>query len=319
MIGHMNTGRSLIIANPQAQSGRSRMVAERLQRFLALINDDAFSFDLVYTERPRHAVELARDATGYQTVIALGGDGVIHEVANGLMHHPRVSRPALGIVPVGSGNDYALTLGLPICDGDDFAYLLDCEPRRLDIGQILLDAGSDNERTEFFVETCSAGIDAAIAIDTYQLRRTTHLKGGALYLASGLRQFGRRYRMYPLAATFDHEQERPLTPYLLAIQIGPTYGSGFRICPEADPTDGVFDVCYAQGPAPRAVTLPAFLSARHGGHTTSPIIHFTRARRVRLGFPAEDYPLQADGEKLTASSLDISILPGALTVLAPAR
>ena len=104
-------GRTLIIANPAAQSGAAHEVAERLQRFLDM-TARASQFDLVLTERIGHAKELASQAQGYRTVIALGGDGVIHEVVNGLMTQNEAVRPALAILPVGSGNDFAQTLGI---------------------------------------------------------------------------------------------------------------------------------------------------------------------------------------------------------------
>ena len=85
-------GRTLIIANPAAQSGAAREVAERLQRFLDM-TARASQFDLVLTERMGHAKELAAQAQGYRTVIALGGDGVIHEVVNGLMTQEEDTRP----------------------------------------------------------------------------------------------------------------------------------------------------------------------------------------------------------------------------------
>ena len=92
-------GRTLIIANPAAQSGAAREVAERLQRFLDM-TARASQFDLVLTERMGHAKELAAQAQGYRTVIALGGDGVIHEVVNGLMTQEEGTRPALAVLPV---------------------------------------------------------------------------------------------------------------------------------------------------------------------------------------------------------------------------
>ena len=104
-------GRTLIIANPAAQSGAAREVAERLQRFLDMTARSS-QFDLVLTERMGHAKELAARAQGYRTVIALGGDGVIHEVVNGLMTQDGAVRPALAVLPVGSGNDFAQTLGI---------------------------------------------------------------------------------------------------------------------------------------------------------------------------------------------------------------
>ena len=128
-------GRTLIIANPAAQSGAAREVAERLQRFLDM-TARASQFDLVLTERMGHAKELAAQATGYRTVIALGGDGVIHEVVNGLMTQDEAVRPALAVLPVGSGNDFAQTLGIDDFSGKDFGALLTCELQRQDIGRI---------------------------------------------------------------------------------------------------------------------------------------------------------------------------------------
>lgn len=92
-------GRTLIIANPVAQSGAAREVAERLQRFLDM-TARASQFDLVLTERTGHAKELAAQAQGYRTVIALGGDGVIHEVVNGLMTQDESVHPALAVLPL---------------------------------------------------------------------------------------------------------------------------------------------------------------------------------------------------------------------------
>lgn len=117
-------GRTLIIANPAAQSGAAREVAERLQRFLDM-TARASQFDLVLTERMGHAKELAAQAQGYRTVIALGGDGVIHEVVNGLMAQEEAVRPALAVLPVGSGNDFAQTLGIDDFSSKDFAR---CSP-----------------------------------------------------------------------------------------------------------------------------------------------------------------------------------------------
>lgn len=313
-------GNTLIIANPSAQSGAARAVAERLQRFLSLYLHDSGSFTLTWTERPRHATELAEQAAAFDTVIALGGDGVIHETANGLMHLNRAERPALGILPVGSGNDFAQTLGIRDFSGENFSALLSCEKRSFDVGRI------DYARriapdlvcsTEYFVETLSVGIDAAIGLGTYDLRKKTGLTGSALYTLSGLEQFGLRYRSFDMHVSFDDEPRMHIKPLIMAVQLGPTYGSGFKVCPNADPADGLFDVCYAIGPIPRALALPIFLSAKHGGHVDKRPIRMRRCTRASYTFGSDDYPIQADGERITASRMNVSILPAELTVLVP--
>lgn len=299
--------RTLIIANPAAQSGAAREVAERLQRFLDM-TARASQFDLVLTERMGHAKELAAQAQGYRTVIALGGDGVIHEVANGLMTQEEGTRPALAVLPVGSGKD--------------FGALLTCELQRQDIGRIRSwspASGSGEATVEYYDQTLSVGIDAAIGLGTTKLRKKTGLTGAPLYTLSGLEQFGLRYRNYPMTISFDGAPAERVRAIIMAIQLGPTYGSGYRICPNADPCDGILDVCYACGPVPRAVALPMFLSAKDGHHTKLPPVRMRRCRHAELTFEEPDYPIQADGEPVVASRIEVDILAGALHVWHPTR
>lgn len=249
-------GRTLIIANPAAQSGAAREVAERLQRFLDM-TARASQFDLVLTERAGHAKELATQAQGYRTVIALGGDGVIHEVVNGLMAQEEAVRPALAVLPVGSGNDFAQTLGIDDFSGKDFGALLTCELQRQDIGRIRSwspASGSGEAAVEYYDQTLSVGIDAAIGLGTTELRKKTGLTGAPLYTLSGLEQFGLRYRNYPMTVSFDGAPAERVRAIIMAIQLGPTYGSGYRICPM--PTPATAYSTSATPAAPSLVRLP---------------------------------------------------------------
>lgn len=318
MDARTHLGKTLIIVNPTAQSGAAATAARQVQRFLSMYMHDADAFDLVQTTGPGHATEIAAGARSYDTVLALGGDGIVHETANGLMAIGPASRPCLGVLPVGSGNDYARTLGMDEGMGADLSWLSRAQKRTMDVGRI--DYASKNGRgSEYFVQTFSCGLDAAIAIGTYELRKATGLSGDPLYLASGINVFGIGYRRFPLRVKFEDEPWQELESIIMAVQIGPTYGSGFRICPDADPSDGLFDVCYAHGKIPRAIALPVFLRAKNGRHLTSRHVHARRSSQVRLIFDGEDYPLQADGERLIARSATITTIPGALTVLAPHR
>ena len=323
MIEQSDLGRTLIIVNPAAQSGAAGEVGERLQRFLSMYLHGRDRFELVRTEGPRHAIELAADAARFDSVLAVGGDGIIHEVANGLMHIERDSRPALGVVPVGSGNDFAKTLGIPEVSCDtDLARVLTCERTPFDVGRVEYapaQGPSSARRVEYFVETCSFGLDAAIGLGTYTLRTSTGLRGAPLYTLSGLRTFGLRYRDYPATVTIGDAEPQRIRTLIFAIQLGPTYGSGYRICPDADPADGLFDICYASGPAPRVIALPLFLSAKDGHHLGSNLIHAQRTTRVELDFDEADYPIQADGERIEATRATVTCLPAELDVLKPTR
>ena len=105
-------GRTLVIANPAAHSGRGAQGATFAERFLASYSSATRGYELRLTTAPGDAELMAAEADGFDTVVALGGDGVIHEVANGLMRRPAEGRAQLGVIPLGSGNDYARTLGM---------------------------------------------------------------------------------------------------------------------------------------------------------------------------------------------------------------
>ncbi|WP_291289803.1 YegS/Rv2252/BmrU family lipid kinase [Enorma sp.] len=320
-------GKTLIIANPVSQLGQGKRVAEQLWRFLSLYHHDPERFELVYTERARHATELAEAAADFDSVIALGGDGVVHEVVNGLMHIDRDARPAMGVVPVGSGNDFARTLGMDDFSGESSARYLNCERVAFDIGKLSLwDNAADAEGAarsstpdaiEYFVETFSFGLDAAVAMGTYSLRTTTKLTGNALYMASGADVLLRKFRPYPTRISLDGGAPEERRTFIGAVQLGPTYGSGFYICPGADPTDGLFDICLASGRATRVEALSLLLRAKNAHHVGSRLISFAQASHIDIEFLGEDYPMQADGEQVRAAHVVIDILPGELTVLKP--
>lgn len=122
-----------------------------------------------------------------------------------------------------------------------------------------------------------------------------------------------------MTVSFDGAPAERVRAIIMAIQLGPTYGSGYRICPDADPCDGMLDVCYACGPVPRAIALPMFLSAKDGHHTKLPPVRMRRCRHAELTFEEPDYPIQAEGEPVVASRIEVDVLPAALEVWHPTR
>ena len=160
--------KTLLVANPAAQNGNGAQAAAHAAALLReVVGEDRL--DVVLTEGPGHAEQVSAQAQGYGTVVALGGDGIIHETANGLLRLPECARPTLGVVPVGSGNDYARTLGISARSVDEAVrQLAGAHPRPFDVGRC-------NGR--HFVETLAFGLDAAIALDTVERRRVTGKTG----------------------------------------------------------------------------------------------------------------------------------------------
>ena len=304
----MENGKVLLIANPAAQHGNGAKLAEIANDLLAeWLGGDAVDFAL--TGHPRHATELAAHASAdrYATLIALGGDGLVHEVANGIMQLPRDVRPVFGLIPAGSGNDFAATLGMR-------ANVPDAIVQFLDAPAVAFDMGSCNG--VYFAETLSFGLDAAIALDTVKRRERTGQQGTMLYLASGIDQLLHHLDTYHVTASLDGERGLSDDILMFAIQNGPTYGGGFRICPEADPTDGVLDICYAEAPMSVPVATFKFLNAKNGRHTKFRKINFARASSIELAFDKRP-PCQVDGEELLADKFAVSLYHDAWKVLCP--
>lgn len=310
-----NLGSTLVIANPVSHSGRGAAGAERVQRFFETCPSASDSFELRLTSAPGDAQRIAARASGFDTVIAVGGDGVIHEVVNGLMEIPPARRPRLGIVPLGSGNDYARTLALTPNDPDAaLRELLTGRERTLDLGHVTSDACPEGV---YFTESLSFGLDAAIALDTTKRRAEgTRQEGEGLFLTSSIKLALRASKGYPCVARIDGGEPFELTALIFAVLNGPTYGGGFRICPQADPCDGRLDLCYnVRKPwMPHLMFLLAL--ARFGRHTRSSYVRLRKLHEAHVEYAGE-VPCQVDGEEFAGTSFSIAVVPDAIRVIVP--
>lgn len=303
-------GRVAIIANPVAQNGAAASVARDFERMLCdQVNDDGCRMHL--TEYSGHAKEIAaKIGPKCDTLIVIGGDGIAHEVANGLMELDFDDRPNLAVVPVGSGNDYALTLGMSPKPEKALSQILECNVRRFDVGVV---------NGEYFVETLSFGLDAAIALDTVERRKKSGRRGTILYMESGIDQLfnhlaPQNYKACLQGVPGKGRVEIEGESYIFAVQIGRTYGGHFDICPKASPEDGLFDICLTQGRLNVAKATSVFMLARFGLHTRFRMFRFYKASSLVVDF-SEPPSIQADGEKVTGTHFEISTVPAALKVL----
>ncbi len=297
-------GRTLLVVNPTAQHGNCGAAAACVEEALRSQLGDAL--DVHVTTAAGDATSVARQACGtYASVVVLGGDGTLHEVANGIMQEPFDVRPAVGLIPLGSGNDYARTLGMPLSLDDALAKIFDTHEQLFDIGLC---------NGEYFAETLSFGLDAAVALGTIELRERKGKSSDLLYVQSGLDQLLHHLDTYHTEAYLDGHTPFRRPVLMMAVQIGKTYGGGFKVCPDAKPDDGYFDLCYADAPmsVPKATML--FLLARNARHVGSKQVHFERVKKLNLTFN-ERPPVQMDGEAHTADCFDIQILHKKFKVL----
>lgn len=289
----------VLLLNPASRFGASRSLRRLIERAAK-----GGRGELVVTNSPGQAEALAAAAAQEQRpVVAIGGDGTIAEVANGILATGQ--RVPLGIIPAGNGNDYALrALGLPRNAEQALELALTGTPLAMDVGEV-------NGR--YFVNALGVGIDANIAAAATTLKGVPFLRGQMLYWAASMRELLLHYDRCPsLLVTTDGTTDERRLYALAAVSIGPTYGGGFYINPTADPRDGLFDVCAMWKP-PLLRALRLLPRVEKGTHMGEPEVRHVRASSVLLEATRPIYA-HLDGEVITAERFEAKVIPGALLV-----
>ncbi|MDP3630947.1 MAG: diacylglycerol kinase family lipid kinase [Actinomycetota bacterium] len=298
----MSLGRTLVIINPAARHGKTAELVPVIEKLLA----STIVHDTVQTERPGDAERLAAEATEYQVVVAVGGDGTAHEVLNGLMRIPADSRPAFGLLPTGSGNDTRRTLGISTDLSQAVLELAAGERRHFDVG---LCNGT------YFNNSFAAGLDAKVTAKAVEYKVTKKRDGLWLYLTAVLHVLFNDLGSFPIRIAFDAGATETVDTLIIAANIGKTYGGGFFITPDAVPDDGLFDVCMIDPlDLPGALMRLPFVIA--GKHTGMRPVHMSRHTSVVIECDAP-LPAQIDGEVLLEKRYEISIVPSAIECIVP--
>src|SRR5512139_3383841 len=207
------------IVNPNADMGHAWRTVANLRPMV----QEFGGADWSGTVYPMHAAELAREAgeSGYRLVIAAGGDGTVHEVINGLMQVPKESRPRLGIVPLGSGNDFAHSIGIAGNPAESLKKIITGQPKPIDVGMFDIGHG----KREYFNNTFGLGFDATVTIRTQRLK---HIRGFMMYLVAVLQTIALNHTAPMMHITTDSESWDEET-IMLVVCNGPREGGGFLV------------------------------------------------------------------------------------------
>ena len=278
----------VFVANPAAGKGREGREETRLRATLEKAGLDG---RWMKTSAPDHGIALAEQSAreGAELLVAVGGDGTVNEVVDGLMRVPKERRPLLGVIPAGTGCDYARLLGLRNWDIAGAAEaLLGRRTRRLDAGEV-------NGR--YFANGVGLGFDGEVAADA---AKVTWIRGFPAYLTAVFRVLA-TWRNFRLTAEVDGEILEGLT-LLAAVTIGPASGGGFHLTPDARPDDGLFDLCRL-GDFGKLEALRNLPKALNGSHVRLEKATLRRGRSVTL---RADRPLTAhvDGNVLRNVAFD---------------
>lgn len=296
-----------VIVNPAADRGQARQKASAA---LSLLTEKGLDFDVKYTNRPGEAIELARAAAeaGYEIVVAVGGDGTSQEVINGLMQAPH-SPPAgtLGVLPLGSGNDFAYGVGIPLDVEAAVEHLAAGQTRVIDLGFVHVDGVPDR----YFGNGVGIGFDARVAVESTKVKR---LHGPVLYLWALLKTLLFHYQL-PTLTIDDGQRVRTQPALLISISNGRRYAGIFLLAPDAEVDDGFLDTCLADEMG-RLKLLSFLPKAIRGTHIYEPEVTMGHATRVVIT-SEDDLVAHVDGEILctAAHQLEIEIVPRSLRVI----
>jgi diacylglycerol kinase (ATP) len=241
--------------------------------------------------------------------MAVGGDGTIHEVANGLLGADG-SGPPIAVIPVGTGNDFYRMVGAPKDLDAALQTLQHGVARSFDVGRARWPGGE-----RYFVNLFGVGIDVEVLERRERVRR---LRGLAQYLVA-LVSAVTRFRPLPVRVHIEGGELIDVPTMLAAVTVGPSVGGGFMLNPTATADDGFLDLCFIErlNPWQIARVLPRVIRGTHGDHR---LIHVRRLRSARFESPtSEPLRFELDGELVDGSAewIELEIVPGRLLVMVP--
>lgn len=296
-----------VILNPTAGRGAGARLSSKIAESL---HSHGLEFELSTTTGPSSATVLAREAAarGCEAVVAVGGDGTVNEVLNGLMAATQdANGTALGVVPIGTGNDFAFGAGVPLSLREACQAIARGQSRVLDVGRMR----ADSEEPRYFLNGVGMGFDAQANIESRKIRR---LRGTLLYVVAVLRTLAFYY--YSPLITMRVDGDELVQPSLLiSVMNGRRMGGGFYITPSSEMDDGLFDFCVAaQVSRPKMVAfVPRFM---RGTHTTDVDITMGQGRQITV-VSESPWVAHLDGEiyGMGARRYEIELLPQRLRLI----
>jgi len=295
-----------IILNPTAGRGRAEQIEKQIIELLRLRN---IVFQLEKTNGPLDATNLSNQlGKEYDIIVAVGGDGTVNEVATGLIG----STASLAIIPTGSGNDFNKIIGISTKLEVAFDSILAGTKKLIDLGSVTIKNFSGITQNKNFINVLGIGIDAQIAKET---KRIKYLRGLPLYLLAAIKALS-TYSPNKYIIT-DGDKTREEYVYLLCAGNGIYEGGGFKMLPNADPSDSKMNICLIKKMSVlNAVPLiPRIINGTHLNHK---MISIWDSKSLKVS-SREPFIIHGDGEIFEEDAMEVTIdlLPKVLTIIVP--
>jgi YegS/Rv2252/BmrU family lipid kinase len=285
------------IVNPAAARGKCAQVGEALTN---LCQERGMDFDIQFTNGPQEAIEIAQNATeNFECIVAVGGDGTVHEVVNGIMG----KKVKFGILPVGTGNDFIKATGIPLRIVAALDTVLALNTRKIDVGK----AGD-----LYFPNGFGIGFDAWVVQASLNVRK---LRGKAIYLYSVLKTIY-NYKTPVMHYNYD-DVDHEGRIFMLTVGNGTSLGGGFKLTPFAQVDDGLLDLTIIRD-LKKWEIYQNLIGVYFGKHVNLPQVKVGKTKKIKIE-SNEGFAAHADGELLSLNirSLEISIVPKSLELIVP--
>lgn len=290
-----------VIVNPAAGKGAAKKAQPEIESILTSLGLD---YDILLTEHPGHAISLAKDAgsNGYAVVVAVGGDGTANEVINGLMQAKNNSKltAKLAVLPVGRGNDFSFSMGVPQDLESACRILVDGKTRRIDIGFL---KGGDYPDGRYFGNGVGVGFDTIVGFEAAKL--PAFLSGVPGYLIAAVKTIFLYFQAPLLRVELDGETiEQPCL--MVSFMNGRRMGGSFMFAPESEPDDGLLNLCIASQ-VTRLQVLGLFPKVMSGTQADHPAIQMPTTRRAKVEALSGTLPVHADGETICKAGMHLEV------------
>ena len=307
----------LVVVNPMASVGKSGKDWPLIKQILI---NEGIAFDDVMTERPRHAIEIVRNAIvekGYRKFIAVGGDGTNNEVINGIFTQDVVptTEITMAVCPIGTGNDWRRTFDIPL-EYDEVAKIIKAgHTFAHDIGKLTYYNDGD-PKIRFFLNAAGTGLDEMVCSSTNLMKQQG--KGGTIRYLISLVKCMMTYKITHIQLTIDDELVFDDFILNLSIGNGRFNGGGMMTMPNAIPDDGLFDVTVI-----KKVSMFKFAANVKNVYDGSFIdkieeVKTFRGKKIHIvSIPPHSLKVETEGENLNNSPFDFEILPKAINMVIP--
>ncbi|MEW6456800.1 MAG: diacylglycerol kinase family protein [Acidobacteriota bacterium] len=300
-----------VIVNPISSKGKTEKKWNYIKEALKNIIKD---FKFIFTEKPFHATEIARESikNGYELIVGVGGDGTINEIANGFMENDRMINPeaSLGVIPSGTGNDFVKNLNIPKKIKESIRILKEAKNKKIDIGKVAFYDKSGDRIVRYFLNVADFGIGGEIV---KRVNFEDYKKRGKWCYWKGLLYASLHYKSKNVKILMG-KSELKGNYFIGAVANGKIFGGNMKIAPYAEIDDGYFDFILVEDISLWEI-LKNSVKLMRGTHLSHPKVSFFREKEIEV-FPEKDEEilLDLDGEQPGMLPAKFEIIPSSFVV-----